>query len=316
MPLNKRKARILTNVKISEVSVVDRGAGEGCHVVLRKRDDDHTAIMRKFERIFGVKKKDTTFGGYAPTRQKNLDVHTDPDGPINPGGAEPDDDDDADFTEHLSNDADAGDDDESDADEINDTSGEPTRHLNELAEQLDKQQKDNAMKSKSLDVIKVCKAMAADGDAYGTSEHELVDWLDRYAKAHDTTFVALYERGDDVGLAIRKAITIAKNAQFLSRTATLSKQSSSMFHAGDAGYFTGSGKPGRATLVPRVTGGKDAGAVNNPKSALDQLNELVAEQRRANPTLTEAGAFAQVYAENPSLAEQERKENRPVATSW
>ena len=79
------------------------------------------------------------------------------------------------------------------------------------------------MKSKSLDVIKVCKAMADDGDAYGTSEHELVDWLDRYAKAHNTNFVALYERNDDVGLAIKKAITIAKTAQFVSRTSTVSK---------------------------------------------------------------------------------------------
>jgi hypothetical protein len=55
--------------------------------------------------------------------------------------------------------------------------------------------------------------------------------------------------------------------------------------------------------------------VNDPQSALAQLKALVDEQRRQNPTLSEAGAFAQVYADNPQLAEQERRENRPTA-SW
>jgi hypothetical protein len=166
---------------------------------------------------------------------------------------------------------------------------------------------------------------AGDGDAYGTSEHELVDWLDRYAKAHDTTFVALYERNDDVGLAIRKAVTIAKTAQFVSRTSTVSKaqpqfsadRSSEPYHA--AGAVDGpAGRPGRATLQPRVVGGSDARAVDNPRRALDQLNELAAEQRRQNKTLSEAGAFAAVYLDprNAELVRREREENRPVATGW
>jgi hypothetical protein len=50
--------------------------------------------------------------------------------------------------------------------------------------------------------------------------------------------------------------------------------------------------------------------------ALDQIYELVAMQRAADPELTEAGAFARVYADNPKLAAQERLENRPVATAW
>ena len=166
----KRKARVLTNLKIDVTSAVDAGAGEGVKIVMMKRD---RAALERGEPVFEP--------------------------PV--------------------------DDDESgDSDEINDTSGEPTRHLNDLVEQLEQKEKERAMKSKSLDVVKVCKAMAADGDAYGTSEHELVDWLDRYAKAHDTTFVALYERNDDVGLAIRKAVTIAKTAQFLSRTSAMSKE--------------------------------------------------------------------------------------------
>jgi hypothetical protein len=248
-----------------------------------------TKYTPDFYKIFGAKKpKD--FGGYPmPGMRKNLNVHTDPSGPINPG-AEPDDDDDATYTEHLSDDADAGDDDEDDVSTDNDgadPNGAPTRHLNDLVEQLDKQQKEQAMKSRSLDVVKVCKAMAADGDAYGTSEHELVDWLDKYARAHDTTFAKLYERGDDVGLAIRKAVDIAKNAQFLSRTATLSKA-------------------------------QDARAVNRPTAAIDQLMALAAEQRKNDSSLSESGAFARVYEDkaNAELVRREREENRPTSAAW
>jgi hypothetical protein len=301
----------LTNLRIDEISAVDVGAGEGVKIAMMKRNSP----TPDFYKIFGAKKpKD--FGGYPmPGMSKNLDVPVDPDGPINPGG------DDADDANARRARGDA--DDESHDDQINDTSGEPTRHLNELVEQLE-QKEERAMKSKSLDVIKVCKAMVSDGDAYGTSEHELVDWLDRYAKAHDTTFVALYERNDDIGLAIRKAVDIAKNAQWLEKTSTMSKaqpqfsadRSSEPFHA--AGAVGGpAGRPGRATLAPRVTGGRAARAVDDPRSALDELAELVAIQRKNNPELTEAGAFARVYEDpkNASLAARERAENRPQA-SW
>jgi hypothetical protein len=72
MPPNKRKARVLTNLKIDEISAVTAGAGEGVKIVLMKRD--RAAIERE------------------PVFEPPVD------------------------------------DDESDADEINDTSGEPTRH--------------------------------------------------------------------------------------------------------------------------------------------------------------------------------------------
>jgi hypothetical protein len=293
----KRKARILTNLKIDEVSAVDAGAGEGCHIKLLKRD----RTVPDFYKIFGARKS-STFDGYPPgPRQKNLDVHTDPDGPINPGGAEPDDDDDADYTEHLANDADAGDDEDDDETTDNDgadPNGVPTKHLERLRDAM---KGTDMRKVKSLDAVKICKAMVSDSDAYGTSEHELVEWIDRYAKAHDTTFVKLYEANNDTGLAIRKAIDIAKQAQFLSRTATLSKAE---------------GMPGRASLEPRVTGGRAAGAVDNPKSALDELQSLVDAQRAANPALSESEAWLRVYEhpDNRELAQRERAENRPVAT--
>ena len=44
-----------------------------------------------------------------------------------------------------------------------------------------------------------------------------------------------------------------------------------------------------------------------------RLAELVAEQRRNHPELTEAGAFARVYEDpkNRDLAARERAQNRP-----
>src|SRR4029077_13536856 len=134
----------------------------------------------------------------------------------------------------------------------------------------------------------------------------------------------LYTKQDDVGLAVRKAVTIAKTAQFVSTMSTVSKaqpqfsnRSSEPYHA--AGAVDGpAGRPGRATLQPRVVGGSDARAVDNPRRALDQLNELAAEQRRQNKTLSEAGACAPVYLDprNAELVRREREENRPVATGW
>lgn len=98
-------------------------------------------------------------------------------------------------------------------------------------------------------------------------------------------------------MTLRKAIAAARDAQFLSRTTTMSKA---------------------ATLTPRVTGGRAATAVDNPRSALDELQKLVDQQRAANPTLTEAGAWDKVYTDpkNATLVARERKENRPVATAW
>jgi hypothetical protein len=51
---------------------------------------------------------------------------------------------------------------------------------------------------------------------------------------------------------------------------------------------------------------------HNPKTALAQLKALADEQRKRSPSLSEAGAFAQVYAAHPELAARERAENRPL----
>jgi hypothetical protein len=110
----------------------------------------------------------------------------------------------------------------------------------------------------------------------------------------DTTFEKMFCAQDEQGVTLRKAIAAARDAQFFSRTSKA------------------------ATLAPKQVGGAAAQAVDNPKAALDQINELVAVQRRANPTLSEAQAFERVYSDpkNAALAARERAENRPTATAW
>jgi hypothetical protein len=116
--------------------------------------------------------------------------------------------------------------------------------------------------------------------------------------------VKLFEAQDERGIVLRKAIAVARDAQFVSRTSTLSKAAAGM--------------PGRATLQPRVTGVRAARAVDNPKSALEELQSLVDAQRAANPALSESMAWQRVYEhpDNVQLAQREREENRPVSTGW
>jgi hypothetical protein len=202
-PNNKRKARVLTNLKISEVSSCDRGAGEGCRVVLTKRD-----------RIFG---------GYpVPDLGKNLDV------------AEPD----------LSE-SDVGMPDEDDDERPDGDDPEETDDLERLRDAMKREDdmRDPMRRLKSLNAVQICKQMVAAESGFGLAESDLVSLIDNYAKAHGKSFVDIFTAQDETGLACRKAIEVCKHEQWASRTATMSKAA---------------GMPGRATLTPRVTGGRNA----------------------------------------------------------
>jgi hypothetical protein len=166
---------------------------------------------------------------------------------------------------------------------------------NDDDEQRTKKQmlKDPLKRLKSFNAVAICKQMVAEERAFGLSEHDLVSLLDNYAKAHQTTFSALFTKQDDVGLALRKAVDICKREQWLSRTKTEKA----------------------ATLTPRVTGGRGAQAVDNPRDVMDDIQRLVAQQRAQNPTLREAQAFSRVYEDpnNKDLVARERAANRPTA---
>jgi hypothetical protein len=155
---------------------------------------------------------------------------------------------------------------------------------------------------KQYGITAFCKSVE-NGDVR-VSEHRLTELISEHCARTGVSFSKLFEAQDERGIALRKAIAAARDAQFVSRTSTLSKAAAGM--------------PGRATLTPRVTGGRAARAVDNPKSALAELQALVDEQRAQNPELSESQAWQRVYEhpDNQGLAARERAENRPVATGW
>jgi hypothetical protein len=341
----KRKARRLTKLKIDEVSAVDKSAGVGTKIMLKKRASDAAfeatrCLAMSVKSILADPDCDMdamltkTFSQYQQhldglmrryPKNANLDVsvpEADPEDGM-PARRRRRSDDDADYTERLSDDADADDEDDEPTDNDGaDPDGAPTKHLERLRDAMKGTDMDPLKKLKSLDAVRICKQMVIEEHAFGLSEHDLVSLVDNYAKAHGTTFADLYTKQDDVGLACRKAVDIAKNAQFVSRMSTVSKAQPQFSADRSSEHFLAhgavdgpAGRPGRATLRPRVVGGADARAVDSPRRALDQLNELAAEQRRQNKTLSEAGAFAAVYLDprNAELVRREREENRPVA---
>jgi hypothetical protein len=256
-----------------------------------------TEYTPDFHKIFGVRKpKD--FGGYPmPGMRKNLDVAVDPDGPINPGGEANT------RTQELSElaDEDTGPDDD---DEITG--------------------KGSTMKSQLIDLAKrsgwraLCKHFVENGTG-SFSETEVTGLLTAVArKMHpdlkpDVAFAKAYSAQTPDGELMRRTTMAARDAGFVSRTTTMAKQcSSAAFHAGDSPPEV---QPGRATLRPRLGNPE---SVNNPKTALQALAELTAEQMRQKPAMSENQAFARVYEDkaNAELVRREREENRPVATGW
>jgi hypothetical protein len=147
---------------------------------------------------------------------------------------------------------------------------------------------------KKYGIAAFCKSVEL-GDVR-VSEFELTKLIGEHAARTGTTFSKLFEAQNEQGVTLRKAIAAARDAGWLEKTSTMSKA---------------------ATLAPRVTGGRAAQNVNAPKAALAALQELVDQQRAANPALPESQAWSRVYQDpaNQTLAARERAENRPTA-SW
>jgi hypothetical protein len=81
--------RILTDMNVDEVSVVDKAAAPGARITIRKRDGkpDYERVFRK---IFGVDEKPRKKWGYSPTRKdaaSHLDVAMDTDADLPPKDA-------------------------------------------------------------------------------------------------------------------------------------------------------------------------------------------------------------------------------------
>jgi hypothetical protein len=118
---------------------------------------------------------------------------------------------------------------------------------------LDKR-KEQQMKSynKPEDVVRVCKGIADQGST-SLSEAELTGVITAYGKSiypdmrPDAAFAKVYTADNEIGIAFRKAVQIAK---------------------------------GLAVIYPIVT---TDDSVNDPANALEALEQLVEQQRAAHP---------------------------------
>jgi hypothetical protein len=322
--MNKRRRyRKLTDIRVDEISCMDKSAGVGTRIMLRKsatakRDAAFAAATRclamsvksiaedsSCDKNNMLTKTFSQFQQHLDTLmkryRKNLDISVGEAGPDegfeNPD--ERDDDDDNGSTPRFH----AGSPDDDETTEASDGIEQAEQELDD-----DNDEKEQTMKSQLMsDVVKrygitaFCKSVEK-GDV-SVSEHALCKLIEEAANRENTSFSKLFEAQDERGIVLRKAIMAARDAQFVSRTSTMSKAAAGM--------------PGRATLTPRVTGGRAARAVDNPKSALAELQALVDEQRAQNPALSESAAWLAVYThpDNVELAQRERAENRPTA-AW
>jgi hypothetical protein len=165
----------------------------------------------------------------------------------------------------------------------------------------------------------VAKQFAENGTG-SFSEAEVTAFLTAVAQkafpgeSSDVAFSKAFSAPTADGELMRRTTMAARDAQFLSKVGGSTPH---FLAAPDDGP---KGTPGRASLRPRVSGfsgGGRAQNVDDPKTALAQLQELVDAQRAQHPELSEAGAFARVYLDpaNKDLAARERAENRPTA-AW
>jgi hypothetical protein len=134
-------------------------------------------------------------------------------------------------------------------------------------------------------IVAFAKMVADDGDAHGLDEETFTRLATEHAvklypdKRPDAAFAKLFSDQSPDGVALRKAHTVIKD---------------------------------QMVITPVFVGGADARAVDNPKSALDELDALVSEQRARAPWLSISQAWAKVYEDpaNRELTKRERAEAR------
>jgi hypothetical protein len=146
---------------------------------------------------------------------------------------------------------------------------------------------------KKYGVVALCKSVEK-GDV-NVSEHELTKLISEHAERNGTSFAKLFEANTEEGVTLRKAITAARDANWV-KAGTLA---------------TSGSKLTPATLQPNVVN-ISIDETNNPRKALKAIQDLVAEQRRRAPDLTEAGAWDAVYSnpKNATAVAAERAESR------
>ena len=277
--------KLLTRLKITEVSAVDRGAGEGAKIVLMKRDDDrprskphlerYLRRLRKFQEIFEGEDGGDDAGGdeggnasdHHASKVADLLVEA---------GSHPNR---ASALQHL----------------LHKPSGQALlSRMSKAAEQTEKETPPMTSHSefvqsvvKQYGIVALAKSMIQDQKSYGLDESTFTRLATEHAQRvypndrPDSAFSKLYESEESV----RRACQVAKGQ----------------------------------TLEPVMVGGPDAmhEAVNDTErsEAYQQLVDMAEKLRADSPFLSADQAFARVF-ENPKHAAIAAKAHRrPSATT-
>jgi hypothetical protein len=311
-----KKPKILTRLRIDEVSSVTSGAGEGVKVVLMKRHNDteqprtgramtfHEAMAKheRAERQRNFYRSD--FSKYiAGSEEDEVDDET----------PEPNDEENVstlspaleqmvcalieanpklervDAVHHL----------------LHSPSGRQlAAHIASISkgdDTMNRTEQLQKMVKSAGGITSVAKYIISKHDSLGISEPELTELINEAAqrtiKAGERpaqAFARYYSAPENVEL--RKAVEITKNAGWVGHLQTEYAKS----------------YPNTAITEPRVINGADATDVNNDTSkAIEQLNALAEEQRSRSPELSFAQAFARVFSDPANSELANRAHRRP-----
>jgi len=311
--------RILTNLRIDEVSVVDKGAGKNCKILISKRDDStdkddvyqtdwykEQVTLAERQNEEHLRKNDAE-----PSRfYFNKDTFLGKSYAADARGDEADRHDEEASADELVGDGSANDHHASKvADLLVESGKHPDRqaaldHLLHTASgaallrRLTKHREEITMSKKQLEAartaklrdmakrggtVELAKAIASEGKTFGLNESDLVDLISyhdqRSGESAAQTFARNYESPTADGLAFRKAVQVAKEL---------------------------------ASLTPIVVNGN----TDNPddaREATDALTRLVEEQRARAPWMTAEQLYEEVMRKNPELTAKAFR--RPAATS-
>jgi hypothetical protein len=284
-----RKPKLLTRLRIDEVSSVDRGAGEGVRVVLMK----HNRFTDAFRQVDFTKLRTNP-----PPVDETVDDGTDQG--------------DIDTSSKLSPQL------EQHVNAmlvavptltrqqavhwlLNTASGRAlATHLNSISkrkeEPMDRAEGLRKI-AKDYGVARLAKMLVMEGSAHGITEHELTGLAFEEAKKHarpgerpNTAFSRWY--GEPEQLEFRKALQLAKSTPTLKSVAA----------------------PLMAFQPTTAEVGSSATA-DDSAEALEQLNAMANAMRAKSPTLTAAQCFARVFEDTANAELAAKAHRRPQATS-
>jgi hypothetical protein len=303
--------RILRNLRISEISSVDKGAGDGCRIVLFKRDDPSINAR--------IGKQDYSEADDADAKD------------IDNGDAENE----THFAEEVAGLLVRSGRFSSDQEALDFLLG--SQHGAALLQRLRQSKrttkhthKDFHMPSRSTvlqsiakqagGIVPLCKRIIADQSSGDISEHELTALIVANAKREypDMTDAAAFAKvfGDTspAGETLRRAIEVAKFSHLLIMPVNVDTGDTDV--EDDSDEATAQRRQLNDAQQQRIS---DADAADTDEDegdsgpAYEELRARAAAYRKAHPELTEQQAFAKVYQDpgNRKLALRERRQNRP-----